>query len=70
MKLEFAKNELIKQSESELDYLQNENNPYINTIKKLMYAFGDLYKNDPNSVIYVNSFLKKWYINYKQGSTP
>ena len=61
VQLEYAKNELIKQNESELDFLQGENNPYLNTMKKLMYAFGDMYKNDTKSVIYLNNFLKKWY---------
>ena len=30
-----------------------------------MYAFGDLYKSDSKSVIFMNNFLKKWYINNK-----
>jgi hypothetical protein len=36
--------------------------PYYQTIKKLLYAFGDCYKNNPRTIIYMHDFVKKWLI--------
>lgn len=36
--------------------------PYYQTIKKLLYAFGDCYKNNPRTTIYMHDFAKKWLI--------
>lgn len=36
--------------------------PYYQTIKKLLYAFGDCYKNNPRTIVYMHDFVKKWLI--------
>lgn len=36
--------------------------PYYQTIKKLLYAFGDCYKNNPRTIIFMHDFVKKWLI--------
>jgi hypothetical protein len=37
--------------------------PYYQIIKKLLYSFGDTYKNETRTVIYMHDFMKKWLIS-------
>jgi hypothetical protein len=36
--------------------------PYFQTVKKLLYAFGDCFKNNPRTIKYLHDFVKKWLI--------
>jgi hypothetical protein len=37
--------------------------PYYLILKKLLYSFGDTYKNEMRTVIYMHDFMKKWLIS-------
>jgi len=58
--LEHAK-DLIKDEYTELQ--DTDEYPFYQTIKKLLYAFGDESDSDPNTVVFMHDFLKKWLIN-------
>ena len=43
-------------------FFDAEEYPYYQTIRKLLYAFGDTYKNNPRTIIYMHDFVKKWLL--------
>jgi len=59
--LENTKDILIKEEQEEI-FLNLEDYPYFQTVKKLMYAFGDIYKNNSRTVLYMHDFLKRLLI--------
>jgi len=58
--LEHAK-DLIKNDY--LDMHDTDEYPFYQVIKKLLYAFGDVFETDSGTVIFMHEFLKKWLIN-------
>jgi hypothetical protein len=43
-------------------YFDPEEYPFYQTIKKLLYAFGDTLKNNHKTIIFFHEFIKKWLI--------
>lgn len=56
-------NDILKQDESDEIFFDPNQYPYFHTIKKLLYAFGDYYKNNQRTVIYIHDFMRKWLIS-------
>jgi hypothetical protein len=59
--LEITKDILVKEDSEDL-FVSPEDYPYYTTIKKLQYAFGDVYKTSQRTVIYLHEFLKRFLI--------
>lgn len=63
---EFEQIKDLMQAETSAELFDNSEYPYYQTIKKIMYAFGDNYCNNQDTVIYMHDFIKKYLLYLNQ----
>jgi hypothetical protein len=62
--IEQTKDILMQECSSYKDeiLIDHEEYPYFMTVKKLLYAFGDCYKNNTRTILFIHDFAKKFLI--------
>ena len=62
-KLEQFKGLIHQETPNEIE-TDNENYKFFNIIKKIMFSFGDVYNNNPKTIIYLHNFIINFIKNF------